>query len=199
MSFILYALSCFIDWLLHLSHFSWPYYSINLYKCKEQGVQVKWHHDFDHFSRFLFPLFEVQVLLGGAYRPTDFKSEITLFWTWKRPSNGFSVTRSGDLLWNCSKRGKNATKNAKMMVYKKRLIDHHTWCVHQGSNPKSKFRRLMWYPFHYGRKVDYFFGGIIKPATFRSEDHCDIHFTIGACFVEFVMSVFVAGCNGKDV
>lgn len=26
-----------------------------------------------------------------------------------------------------------------------------------------------------------------------SEDHCDIHFTIGACFVEFVMSVFVAG------
>ena len=46
----------------------------------------------------------------------------------KRPGNGFSVTRSGDLPWNCSKRGKNAPKNAKMMVYKKRLIDHHTWC-----------------------------------------------------------------------
>ena len=53
----------------------------------------------------------------------------------KRPGNGFSVTRSGDLPWNCSKRGENAPKNAKMMVYKKRLIDHHTWCGWRDSNP----------------------------------------------------------------
>ena len=54
----------------------------------------------------------------------------------KRPGNGFSVTRSGDLLWNCSKRGENAPKNAKMMVYKKRLIDHHTWLPLLGSNQR---------------------------------------------------------------
>lgn len=39
------------------------------------------------------------LLLDGAYSPTDFKCEITLFFRHKkRPGNGFSVTRSGDLL-----------------------------------------------------------------------------------------------------
>ena len=28
---------------------------------------------------------------------------------------------------------------------------------------------------------DNFFMGIIEPQTRRSEDHCDIHFTMGAC------------------
>ncbi len=65
---------------------------MNLYECKEQGVQVKRHHDFERLSRFLFPWFEVQVLPCGAYRPTDFKCEITLFFGHKkRPGNGFSV------------------------------------------------------------------------------------------------------------
>ena len=40
----------------------------------------------------------IQILLDGAYRPTDFKCEITLFWDIKRPGNGFSVTRAIDLL-----------------------------------------------------------------------------------------------------
>ena len=30
---------------------------------------------------------------------------------------------------------KNAPKNAKMMVYRKRLIDHHTWCERQDPVP----------------------------------------------------------------
>ena len=65
---------------------------MNLYECKEQGVQVKRHHDFERLSRFLFPWFEVQVLPCGAYRPTDFKCEITLFFGHKkRPGNVFSV------------------------------------------------------------------------------------------------------------
>lgn len=37
------------------------------------------HHNFERFSRFLFPWFDIQVLLDGAYRPTDFKCEIRLF------------------------------------------------------------------------------------------------------------------------
>ena len=54
----------------------------------------------------------------------------------KRPGNGFAVTQSDDLLWNCSKRGENAPENAKMMVYKKRLIDHHTCLPQLDSNQR---------------------------------------------------------------
>jgi len=64
--------------------------------------------------QFSFYSIMVQVLLNGAYSPTDFKCEITLFGHKKRPGNGFSVTRSNDFLWNCSKRGENAPKNATM-------------------------------------------------------------------------------------
>lgn len=35
------------------------------------------------------------------------------------------------------KKGENAPKNAKMMVYKKGLIDHHTWCGQQDLNLHS--------------------------------------------------------------
>ena len=34
--------------------------------------------------------------------------------------------------------GENASKNKKMMVYKKKLIDHHTWLPLSGSNPRGK-------------------------------------------------------------
>lgn len=36
------------------------------------------------------------------------------------------------------KRGENAPKNAKMMVYNKRFIDHHTWLPVSNSNPRGK-------------------------------------------------------------
>ena len=48
--------------------------------------------------------------------------------------NPLNMMPNNDLLWNCLKMGENTPKNAKMMVYKKRLIDHHTWLPLSGSN-----------------------------------------------------------------
>ena len=40
----------------------------------------------------------------------------------------------------------------------------------------------MLYPIELAVQIDYFFMGTIEPPTLSSEDHCDIHFTMGANF-----------------
>ena len=68
--------------------------------------------------------------MGGAYRPTDFKSEITLFLDIKKDRATGSPLLGLVICYEIAQKGgENAPKNAKMMVYKKRLIDHHTWLL----------------------------------------------------------------------
>ena len=73
----------------------------------------------------------IQVLLDGAYSPTDFKCEITLFWGIKKDRATGSPLLGLMICYEIAQKGaKMLLKMQKMMVYKKRLIDHLTWLSH---------------------------------------------------------------------
>ena len=64
----------------------------------------------------------IQVLLDGAYSPTDFKCEITLFLGIKKDRATGSPLLGLMIFYEIAQKGaKMPLKNAKMMVYKKDL------------------------------------------------------------------------------